>query len=60
MHVVVSLERVWSNSPFLTEEQLATLPMHRGKMWVFRRCLIGGSCSTARVINESLQEMIAV
>lgn len=41
-HVVASLECIWSNSTFLTEEQLATLPMHRGKMWVFRCCLIGG------------------
>jgi len=60
-HVVGSLERIWSNSTFLTEEQLAALPMHRGKMWVFRRCLIGGVLlHWARVINESLQEMITV
>lgn len=41
-HVLGSLERLWSNSTLLTEEQLATLPMHQGKMWVFRHCLIGG------------------
>lgn len=56
-HVVGSLERVWSNSTFLTEEQLATLPMHRGKMWVFWRCLIGGvlfhSKSYKRVIARN-------
>ena len=56
-HVVGSLERVWSNSTLLTEEQLSTLPMHRGKMWVFRRCLIDGilfhSKSYKRVIARN-------
>lgn len=38
--VVGSLERVWINSSLLNEGELATLPQHYGKMWVFRRCLI--------------------
>lgn len=56
-HVVGSLERVWSNSALLTKDQLATLPTHHGKMWVFRRCLIDGvlfhSKSYKRVIARN-------
>ena len=40
--MVGSLERVWSNSTLLTKDQLATLPTSYGKMWVFRRSIIGG------------------
>ena len=40
--MIGSLERVWSSSTVLTKEQLATLPKHHGKLWVFRRCMIGG------------------
>lgn len=42
VHVVGSLERLWSGSTLLHEKQLATLPRHKGKMWVFRRCLVDG------------------
>lgn len=56
-HVVGSLERVWSNSTLLTKEQLATLPRHHEKMWVFRRCIIDGvlfhSRSYKRVIARN-------
>ena len=31
-HVLGSLERVWSNSAFLTKDQLATLPANHGKI----------------------------
>ena len=41
-HVIGALERVWSNSVLITKDQLATLPASYGKVWVFRRCLIGG------------------
>ena len=41
-HVIGALERVWSNSVLITKDQLATLPANNGKVWVFRRCLIGG------------------
>ena len=41
-YVVGSLERLWRNSMLMTENQLETLPKHRGKVWMFRRCLIGG------------------
>ena len=27
---------------FLTQEQLATLPINQGKMWVFQHCVISG------------------
>lgn len=41
----------------LTKDQLATLPTHHGKMWVFRRCLIDGvlfhSKSYKRVIARN-------
>lgn len=42
VHVIGSLERVWSCSTLLTDEQLATLPRHHGKIWMFRRCLVDG------------------
>lgn len=42
MHVIGSLERIWKGSALLTDEELATLPRHHGKMWIFRRCLLGG------------------
>ena len=40
--VLGSPERVWSGSALLSENQLAALPKSRGKMWVFRRCLVDG------------------
>ena len=56
-HVVGALERVWSNSVLITKDQLTTLPANRGKIWVFRRCLIGGvifhSISYKRVIARN-------
>ena len=33
---------MWSGFTLLCEKQLATLPRHKGKMWVFRRCLVDG------------------
>ena len=42
LYVVGSLERIWGNSTLLTEKQLATLPTHRRRVWVFKQCLIGG------------------
>ena len=41
-HVVCSLERVWKNSTLLDQEDLAAMPQHHGKMWVFRRCIVNG------------------
>lgn len=55
--MVGSLERVWSNSTLLSKDQLATLPTNYGKMWVFRRSIIGGvlfhSKSYKRVIARN-------
>ncbi|CAB4028732.1 Hypothetical predicted protein [Paramuricea clavata] len=49
-----SLERVWSNSKLLSKEQLNSLPNNSGKIWLFRRFLIGGtlfhSASYRRVV----------
>lgn len=42
VHVIGSLERVWSCSTLLTDEQLATLPRHHSKIWMFRHCLVDG------------------
>ena len=48
---------VWSNSVLITKDQLTTLPANHGKIWVFRRCLIGGvifhSISYKRVIARN-------
>ena len=56
-HVVGAVERVWSNSVLIAKDQLATLPADHGKIWVFRRCLIGGvlfhSMSYERVIARN-------
>ena len=41
-HVLGSLERVWGGSTLLSEKQLAALPRHYSRMWVFRRCLVDG------------------
>lgn len=40
--MVGSLERVWKNSTLLDQEELAAMPQHHGKMWVFRRCIVNG------------------
>ena len=57
VHVVGSLERVWSCSKLLTDEQLATLPRHHGRIWMFRRCLVDGvvfhSKSYKRVVAQN-------
>ena len=42
VHIIGSLEHVWSCSALLTNEQLATLLRHYGKIWMFRRCLVDG------------------
>lgn len=56
-HVLGSLERVWSGSTLLSEKQLATLPRHYNRMWVFRRCLVDGvlyhSLSYKRVVARN-------
>ena len=56
-HVLGSLERVWSGSTLLSEKQLATLPRHYSRMWVFRRCLVDGvlyhSLSYKRVVARN-------
>lgn len=56
-HVLGSLERVWSGSTLLSEKQLATLPRHYSRMWVFRRCLVDGvlyhSSSYKRVVARN-------
>jgi len=56
-YIVGSLERVWSNSKLLSEEQLNSLPNQSGKIWLFRRCLIGGtlfhSASYGRVVARN-------
>lgn len=56
-HVLGSLERVWSGSTLLSEKQLATLPRHYSRMWMFRRCLVDGvlyhSSSYKRVVARN-------
>ena len=42
VHIIGSLEHVWSCSALLTDEQLPTLPRQYGKIWMFRRCLVNG------------------
>ena len=57
VHVVGSLEHLWSGSTLLCEKQLATLPRHKG---CFGTVLLMEFSTIARVTSVLLHEMITL